>query len=269
MIIIGERVNATRKDIWEAIRTQNYDHIKKEIINQDKAGADYIDLNAGTGSGDVAQEINNLRWLIDIALECTEKKIALDSADPKVLSAGARHIAGRRQWLVNSVKGDKFILDSILPLAIQYKIPVIALAMDDNGIPDTASARIKVCETIFYAAAEAGMKSEHILFDPLVFPLSTDSIQAKVTIDTLKKIKELFPDVLTTIGVSNVSHGLPRRTVINQAFLIAALSQGLDAAICDPTNPDIIKAMILGEMIAGKDNYCRCFTRSVRGGRFD
>ena len=269
MIIIGERINATRKDIWEAIRTQNYDHIKKEIIDQDQAGADYIDLNAGTRSGDVAQEINDLRWLIDIALQCSKKKVALDSADPRVIAAGARHIAGQREWLLNSIKGDKELLDAVLPIAVEYNVPVIALAMDEKGIPDNATERVKVCDKIFYAAAEAGMKSEHILFDPLVFPLSTDSTQAKVTIDTLQQIKEHFPDVLTTVGASNVSHSLPKRAEVNQAFLIALLSCGLDSAICDPTDLGIINAIILGELIAGKDKYCRRFSRAVRGGKFD
>ncbi len=266
MIIIGERVNATRKSIREAIREHDEDRIATEIRNQDAAGATYIDLNAGTGSGDPEQEVADLNWLIDIALRTTEKDFALDSSDPLVLRRSAEHLDGRRAFLLNSVNGESDRLVPLLELAAARECGVIALAMDDTGIPPETGQRLAVCETITAAAEKAGVAESKLFFDPLVLPMCSDISQAQITFATLREIKQRFPEAKTTLGLSNVSHGLPERAQINHAFLLAALINGLDSAICDPTRDGLLWAVTLGELLAGKDRHCRRYARRVRKG---
>lgn len=268
MIIIGERINASRKPIREAIISRDSDRIRQEIQAQDQAGAAYIDLNAGTGVGDVEKELDDMKWLIEVALTSTEKNLAIDSADPLILKGAAEFIAGRRTWLLNSVKGDPNTMSSLLSLAAEYSVPVIALAMDSQGIPPESRQRIKVIENILDAATSVGIEQKDIFFDPLVLPISSDIQQGKVTLETLRQIKDLFPYVKTTLGLSNISHGLPQRPKINQAFVIAAIAHGLDSAICDPMDNDFRRAILLGELIAGKDRHCRRFTRAIRKDEF-
>ncbi len=270
MIVIGERVNATRKSIREAIVSRNADGILSEIRMQDEAGAEYIDLNAGTGSGDMDQESTDLCWLIDIALAGTEKKFTLDSASPMVLRNAAEHLADRREWMINSIKAESDgSMEEGLDLASEHKVPVVALAMDKDGIPRTTNRRMEICSFIHEAAMMRGVKEEQLFFDPLVLPISADVNQGKVTFETIDRIKKEFPAAHVTMGLSNVSHGLKQRMKVNSAFLQMAILCGLDSAICDPSKPDIRKGILLGELLMGRDRHCRRFMRALRSGVFN
>lgn len=269
MILIGERINATRKSIREAIVQRDEERIRADIARQDAAGAHYIDLNAGTGKGDPDQETRDLCWLVDLALEQTEKPLALDSAAPSVIRAAAEHLAGRRPWMLNSVKCDDDILESGLSLAAQHKVPLIALVMDKDGIPPTPQRRIEVAAEIHKAAQAKGVGEEQLFFDPLAMPIAADISQTMITLQTLRLIKQRFPKAKTTVGLSNVSHGLTKRSEVNGAFLIAALSNGLDSAICDPSIRSVKRAVVLGELVTGSDRHCRRFARAVRSGLFE
>lgn len=266
MIIIGERINATRKSIREAIGAHDRERIATEIRNQDEAGSHYIDLNAGTGSGDPEQEAADLNWLIDIALETTEKKVSLDSSDPAVLRRAVEHLDGRRPVLLNSVNGESDRLVPLMEVAAARDCSLIALSMDDTGIPPESAQRIAVCDRIAETASKIGVSEGNLFFDPLVLPMCSDITQAQITFATLREIKTRFPEAKTTLGLSNVSHGLPERARINHAFLLAALVNGLDSAICDPTREGMLEAMTLGELLAGKDRHCRRYARRVRKG---
>ena len=270
MIIIGERVNATRKAIKAAIEQKDRDGIISEITLQDKYGADYIDLNAGTGSGTVQQEMDDLRWLVDIALECTEKHLVLDAASPEILSNAAEHLNNRRPWMLNSINGELSKEElGIIELAASYQVPLIALAMDSNGIPPTVEKRLAICEIIMNECESRGLGEDKVYFDPLVLPISTDHKQALVTFQTIAKIKERFPKAKTTLGLSNVSHGLKKRAMVNGSFLTTAACFGLDSAICDPSRKSIRRAIVTGDLLGGKDRFCRKFSRSLRQGLFD
>jgi cobalamin-dependent methionine synthase I len=269
MIIIGEKINATRESIAKAILSKEHASIKQQITNQDIAGAHYIDLNAGLGSGDEKQEIDDMIWLIDLALETTEKKLSIDSANPEIIRRAVTYLDGRRPFLINSAKYDIKVLDVLLPLAAENGAQLIALAMDGDGIPEEAEIRTQVCLKTYEKAQKAGVELEKIFFDPLVLPLSADQNHGKIALDTLQLIKQELPEAKTSMGISNISYGLVKRFWINEAFMIAAITRGLDAAICDPTSPGIRKAISLGRLIAGKDKYCRHYTRGVRKGDFE
>lgn len=270
MIIIGERVNATRKRIRTAIEQKDAAAIKDEIVIQDTAGADYLDLNAGTGSGDLQQEKDDLCWLIDLALECTDKKLVLDAASPQVLQHAAQHLDGRRPWMLNSITGELGSESlAIIELASRYQVPLIALAMDKGGIPPAADKRLAICEAILGEGEKRGLAAELIYFDPLVIPLSTAGNQALVTFQTIRRIGELFPGAQTTMGLSNISHGLKKRYLINGSFLTTAICCGLSSAICDPTQKSMQRAVIMGNLLAGRDKFCRKYSRAVRTGLFE
>ncbi len=269
MIIIGERVNASRKAVRQAILSHDEAAIRQEIIRQDEAGAHYIDLNAGTGAGDTDRESADLRWLVDCALACTEKKLALDSADPEVLRAAAGHLGGRRPWMLNSIKDDPDAMEQGLSLAREHQAPLIALAMDKDGIPPEADRRLNICAKIYAKAREAGIPPARLYFDPLALPVSADISQGKVTFETLGGLRDRFPEAKTTMGLSNASYGLKKRSHVNAAFLLMAMARGLDSAICDPLRPQIAQALLLGQLLLGRDRYCRRFNRAARQGIFD
>ena len=255
--------------IAEAIISHDSVTIKDEIRKQDQSGAHYIDLNAGTGGGDTNKEIEDMYWLIDQALESTNKKLSIDSANPLIIQKAFEYTDGRCPLLINSIKYEPHILGELLPLAAENDALVIALAMGtDKGIPETVDERIEVCESICNEAEKAGLSNDKLFFDPLVMPISSLYYSTKITLDTLQKIKKEFPEAKTTVGVSNVSYGLKKRLYVNEAFLIAAISHGLDSAICDPTSEGIRRAIVLGRLIAGQDKYCRKYTRAVRQGEF-
>ena len=268
MIIIGEKINASRKSIAKAILSQDADVIQNQIKKQDCAGADYIDLNAGTGVGDADKEFDDMRWLIDLALESTDKPLGIDSADPRIIRQAAEYLEGKRTWLLNSVKNDKDVLDTLMPVAAEHGCAVIALSMSGKAIPEDVPTRIDNCQAIFESAKEAGVQEQNLFFDPLVMPISSNTIFGRLAMDTLQGLKETFPQSKTTMGISNCSFGLPHRFQINGAFLLAAIVCGLDSAICDPTNSETKHAIILGELVIGRDRHCRQYTRAARKGEF-
>ena len=269
MIVIGERINATRKTISRAIQSRNRAVIEAQIEHQDRAGADYIDLNAGMGTGDTRHEVEAMCWLIDIALETTEKQLSIDSANPLIIQKAAEHLDHRRPWLLNSVKKEKHLLEAMLPIAAHHQVPVIALAMDAEEIPEEAGRRVQVCVEIGEEAQKAGVPLDRIYFDPLVMPLSSNHAHGQAALETLQKLKRELPQARTAMGVSNISFGLPQRARINEAFLVAAIAHGLDAALGDPMDEGIRRGLLLGGLIAGQDRYCRRFTRALRKREFD
>jgi 5-methyltetrahydrofolate--homocysteine methyltransferase len=267
VIVIGEKINGTRKGIAKAIRGRDRKAVERQVTRQDEAGADYIDLNAGTGAGP-EQETEDMLWLLEIALAVTERPLSIDSPNPTVIRKAAAEL-GERPWLLNSVKAEEHLLADMLPLAAERGVPVIALAMSGEQIPADVDGRVRACGVIYRAAEQAGVAAEQLLLDPLVLPVSSDHTQGQVTLGTLRRLKVEFPQARTTMGLSNLSFGLKQRSQISQAFLVAAMSQGLDSAICDPTDTSIQRALALGRLLAGQDRYCRGYSRAVRRGLFD
>jgi len=266
MIVIGEKVNATRAAVKRALQERDGTFLADLVRAQDEAGATYIDLNVGTGSGVADQERSDMRWLIDLALEATEKDLCIDSSDPEVLRESVAYLAGRRGALLNSVNGERRSLEAILPTVAEHRVPFIALAMDEAGIPPDAGRRLEICGAIHAEVVRRGIDPSLIFFDPLLIPLVTDTTQAQTTYECLREIKRRFPASKSTLGLSNISHGLPGRPAVNQAFLIGAVISGLDSAIMDPCNRGMSRALLLGEALAGRDRHCRRYARAHKKG---
>lgn len=263
MVIIGEKINATLESIKNIILNRDSKHLIELTENQVRAGANFIDVNVGTGVGSQADEVEAMQWAIETIREAVDIPICIDSVDPVVLETGLKTLNGET-FMINSANAEPESLDRVLPLTAEHDASLIALTMDENGIPDTVAGRLKSCDKILASCERNGVPFHHVYIDPLVMPVSTDIKSGTITLDTLKAVKETFPDVKTVTGLSNISYGLPARRKLNAAFLHMCIYTGLDAAIIDPLDEDLMASVRTGEVLAGKDRHCRRYTRYFR-----
>lgn len=261
MLVIGENINASSKSVAEAIANRDREFLGGLAKAQDTAGADFIDVNAGI----IQQEAETMEWLVEVVQAATNKPLAIDSDVPAFIEAALRKYQGGRV-IVNSVSAEPERLASIGSLAAEHQAWVVALAMGEKGIPDTVEERLAACEVIMNHLLGLGMKPEQVLFDPLVLPIGVDSNQGVVTLKTIEQIKSCYPDAKTVMGLSNISYGLPRRKLINRAFLLMAAYAGLDAVILDPLDAKVMSLAKVAEMLTGKDSLCRGYIRAYRKG---
>ena len=263
MIIIGEKINASIPAIKSIIREKDDQKLLEISKKQADAGADYIDVNVATGEGSRDDEILSMRWAVETIQKEIDTPLCIDSADPLELEA-ALEVRGGKPSLINSTNAEDKSLKEIVPLAVHYKAFVVALAMDETGIPKSVKGRLLACEKIATACLKSGLSLENVYFDPLVLPVSTEINQGLVTLETLSAIKKEIPMAKTVMGLSNVSYGLPVRSRLNAAFLHMAVFAGLDVAIMDPLDQDLMGAVKTAEVLVGKDRHCRRYTRAFR-----
>jgi len=263
MIIVGEKINATIPVVNRMIQNRDDQNLTALAQKQADAGADYIDVNVAIGVGSRDDEISAMKWAVENIQRSVRAPLCFDSADRAVLET-ALDMNGDKPAMINSVKAEDDNLKKIMPLAVHHNTALIALAMDEHGIPKTVKDRLSACEKIATACQKHGFPLDNLFLDPLVLPVSTDIRQGRVTLDTLTHIKETFPGARTVMGLSNVSYGLPNRAGLNSAFLHMAIFAGLDAAIMDPLDQQMIGAVRIAEVLAGKDRHCRRYTRTFR-----
>jgi 5-methyltetrahydrofolate--homocysteine methyltransferase len=266
MIIIGENINATIPKIKELIVNHDGTAFEELAVRQERAGANIIDVNVATGTGTAEDEISDMKWLIELVRDKVDINLCVDSADIAVLRAGIE-AGGEKIGLINSVKATEKNIAEILPLAAEYRLPVIALAMDEEGIAADSKTRLKSCEKVIKGAETHNVPVENIFFDPLVMPVSTDIRQGVTTLETLKGINNEFPQAKTVLAVSNVSFGLQKRTLINQALIHMAQYLSVDALLVNPLNVEFMLAVKAGETVMGRDRHCRKYSRAVRNAK--
>ena len=265
MIIIGEKINGTLESTRSAIGKRDADAIAAMALSQVEAGADYLDINVATIEGGRDYELDAMAWALEVVKGVTDKPVALDSSDPAVLQKGLELCDDPRTF-INSVTGETGFLEGVLPLAARHGCHVVALAMDESGIPGTAEGRVSICRKILDRARGLGIPESNIYFDPLVLPVSTDCNQARLTLDTLAAIKSELPDCKSVLGLSNVSFGLPLRPKLNQAFLSMCVFLGLDAVLLDPSDVGLRTALFASLTIAGEDGFCSGYIKAYRRG---
>lgn len=263
MIIIGEKINATRKSIAEALKNKQADIIQAVAKAQDYSGADVIDVNAGAGRSDISTQIEDMKWLVKVVRSATHKPLMIDSENPEVLEAGLKEAKNLSPW-INSVSAEEKRLATVLKLAVEYDAPLIALCMDDSGLPSNVEDRIKAAQKIFEQAVSMGINGQKIYFDPLVMPIGAEDKAGRIILHTIKEIKKLFSPAKTAVGLSNVSFGLPARPIVNSTFLALCMSEGLDAAIMDPTDDNLMMTLRAGKAILGEDSYCADYIKEFR-----
>jgi 5-methyltetrahydrofolate--homocysteine methyltransferase len=265
LIIIGEKINAARRQIKRALAGKDIDFLQQLCVEQCRAGADYIDVNVGTGGENIDDEASLMTWLVEGLEEVSDKPFCIDSSSPEVIAAGVQ-ACRKAVPMINSVNATEEKMKAVFPIAAKYKAPVIALPVTEDGIPTAPRDRVQACKTMLERAAEFDIPDEAFLFDPLVVPLSTGEKQGKTTLDTIALLKALIDRAKTVIGVSNISFGLPHRSLINRAFLAMAVGAGADAAILDPTDPGLISELRAAEVVAGRDKRCRRYIQAHNNG---
>ena len=264
MKIIGEKINGTRQRVAEAIAGRDANFIQELARNQMKAGADWLDINAGTRR---SEEAEDLIWLVETVQSVVDIPLCLDSPNPDALSAAIQVV--KQTPMINSISGEPLRLEGILPLVAEYRCPVIALAMDDNGIPETSARRMEVVHKLMEASRSSGVPDDDIYIDPLVMTLATNTESAQITLETMRIIRQEYPDAHMSMGLSNISFGLPARANINRVFLILAMAAGLDSAIVDPMDHELQAALVITQTILGQDRHCLNYTRAYRAGLFN
>lgn len=264
MLIIGELINATRKSIRKAVTNRDAAFLQELARKQDEAGADYIDVNVATGEGKQEQEVEYMDYIVKIIREVSRKPLSIDTTSRDVLEAGLKaHGPGA---MVNSVSAEKGRLEPFLQLAREYDCLVIALPAADTGIPRDTEARLKVGRKILAAAQKEGFSPESLYFDPIALPLGVDDKGGEVTLKTLRLFKEEL-GVKTIIGLSNISHGLPQRSLLNRTFLTLAMQECLDSALMNPLDNAVMSSLLAARAFLGQDPYCGNYLRAYRSGR--
>ncbi len=262
MIVIGEKINGTRRDVAEAIEKRNEEDIARLAIDQISAGADYLDVNAGTPP---EREPGDMVWLVQTIQQQARTPLCLDSANPAALKAGIE--ATRKRPMLNSLSGEKERIEGVLPLAREYDTELVILALDDDGIPESTAKRMDIVRRLVEQARRAGIQDERLYVDPLVTTIATDNRSGTVAIETIRQIRKEFPRIHVTCGLSNISYGQPARSLINQAFAPLAIAAGLDCAILDPLDAGLSGIILATEMILGRDPDCRHYIEAHRAGR--
>lgn len=262
MLIVAERINASRTVIRTALEQLDAGAIQAEATAQAQAGAHYIDVNGGTFPG---HEPELLCWLVDTVQQVTDKPLCLDSSDPAALAAALPHVRQPAPML-NSItlEGERF--ERMLPLALEFRAKVVALCQGE-GVATTAQQKIDTASRLVERLTTAGVVLDDIYVDPLVFPLATDSSSGSAALEAFREITHRFPGVHTICGLTNVSHGLPARKLINRTFLLTATAAGLDAAILDPTDRELMATLHAGQAVLGRDEYCLRFLKAFRAGK--
>lgn len=263
MIIIGEKINASIPKTKQAVLGHDDKYILDLALKQEAAGATIIDINVGTGEGSSQDEAAHMARLASMLAKEIKGLLCIDSADPLVLEAGLE-AAGEKAGLLNSVKATDESLKSVLPLASKFKVPVIGLVMDKDGIPRDPAGRLAAAEKILNAAAGLGIPPGDVYIDPIVLPVSTDNSQGKVTLDTLLAVKASFPEAKAVLAASNVSYGLPERTIVNQAMIQMAMLLMVDALIINPLDEGLMTAIKAANVVLGMDRHCRKYSRAIR-----
>jgi cobalamin-dependent methionine synthase I len=264
MKIIGEKINGTRKRVGQAIAERDAEFIKDLAARQAAAGATWLDVNAGTHP---VREPDDLTWLIETIQSVVETPLSLDSANPQALRIAIKAV--NKTPMINSISGEPERLANILPIVAEHGCPVIALAMDEKKIPETSEKRFEVVRRIVAEARAHGVPDSNLYIDPLAMTISTNTNSAVIAFETMRLVRQEYPDAHLTIGLSNISFGLPGRSFVNRYFLSLAILAGLDSAILDPLDREIQAAILATDLILGRDQHCLNYIRASRKGLFD
>lgn len=260
MFIIGELINGMYKDIGAAIRAKDKSAIQKKALAQINAGADALDVNCGPASSD---PVNDIKWLVGAIQEVTDKPLCIDSSKPAVVKSGLE--AAKNSVIINSTTADEEKLGVLVPLAKQYNAKLIGLTISKKGIPQNKDQRLELAAAILAAAQEGGLNTEDVFLDPIVIPVNVAQAQMKDILEAVREFKIISdPPAKTVVGLSNVSQGTCQRGIINKVFLIMAVACGLDAAILDPLDKDLVDAAITSDLILNKQIYCDSFLEAYR-----
>ena len=266
MIIIGEKINGSIPSVADAIARRDSEFIKDRARMQAEAGATFIDCCASVPE---VEEVETLKWMIDCIQEVTDLPICVDSPSADVLVQAYKFC--KRPGMFNSVSGEGDKIDKIFSEMAKPENKawqVIALLNDNKGIPKCAADRLRVFDMIMEKAKEYGIAPDRIHIDPLVEMLCTSENGIETNTEVISTVRAKYPTIHITAAVSNISFNLPMRKMINLGFTVLAMNAGLDSAILDPTNRDMMGLIYATEALLGLDDYCMEYIGAYREGLF-
>jgi 5-methyltetrahydrofolate--homocysteine methyltransferase len=256
MIIVGERINGTRTRVREAIVGRDADFVAAEAMRQAEAGADYIDLNAGT---EPQREPEDLVWLVRTVQEVVDRPLCIDSPNVEALRAGIEAcgatVARKSQPLVNSASAESGRMEAVLGLVARHGARVVGLTLDDTGLPNTAEQRVSIAKTLAKRAQELGIAR------------AVENEQGAAFLDAVVGIKEALPGIHVICGLSNISFQMPARRLLNRTFVAMAMARGMDAAIVDPLDGGLMAAICAANALLGQDEMCMGYIQAHRAGK--
>jgi len=260
MFVIGELINGMYPYIGKALAEKNKAVIQKYVRLQLESGADALDVNCGPSS---KQPALDMQWLIETIQEVTDKTICIDSSRTEVIEAGLKAI--KNSAIINSTTADKNKLDIIIPLAKLYHTKLIGLTISSKGIPQNKDQRLELAAQIVATCSEADFPIEDLYLDPIVMPLNVAQAQQNDILESIREFKIISsPSPKTVIGLSNISQGATMHSLLNRTFLTMAQGFGLDAAILNPLDRDLMDAVITSDLILNKHIYCDKYLEAYR-----
>ncbi len=265
MLIVGELINTSRKAVKPAVEARDAAFIQNLATSQIEAGADYLDVNCGNM---VDTELEDMAWLVETIQQVVKAPLCIDSPNPKAIEVGLS-LAKYGQPMVNSTSGEKERYAAMLPIIQKYKTKVVALCMDDTGMPDTAADRMKVVDKLVPDLLAAGIAEDDIYLDPLIKPIGTSDKAGLEALEAIHAIKTKYPKVHGICGLSNISFGLPNRAVLNRTFMVQTMTMGMDGYILDPLNKTMMGLVYAANALIGNDKFCAKYLKAHRKGLYE
>jgi len=261
VLIIGELINCTRKKVGEAAQKRDVQFFKEIALQQATAGASMLDVNGGLPG----QEREVLPWLVNIVQDTVATPLCLDSADPAAL----RHALPlcRERAMINSITDEPARMQALLPLLKEFRPRVITLCLGEAGPPSTVADRLSTATRLLDRLTAEGFVLDDIYVDPCVLPISTGTDNGKALVEATGIIKTRYSGVHVSAGISNISFGLPMRKLLNQALLLLLMAHGLDAAIVDPCDSQLMMDIRAAEALLGHDEFCADYIQAFREGK--
>ncbi len=264
MIIIGELINGTRKKIAKAIADRDEACIGDLAKRQAEAGASFIDCNPGTVGED---EIRDIQWLIETVQAVTDVPISFDTPNSVALQAAFGAYENAATPMINSITAEQERLDEMLEFVAQSGANIVALALSDAGMPASADDRVETSLRLIDTLTGAGVALDRIFVDPVIAPLSTDATCGCAVLEAVRTIRQQRPEVHITCGLSNMSYGLPERKLLNRVFVAQGIAAGMDSAIMDPLDAQMMATICAAEAVAGRDEWCMNYIQASRDGK--
>jgi cobalamin-dependent methionine synthase I len=265
MLIIGERINTSRKPVNEAVANRDAAYIKTDVMSQLDSGADLIDVNAGSRRN---TEVDDLCWLIEtIQNALPDVRLCIDSPNPDSLKAVLDKV--EHPPMLNSTTGESARFRAMGPVIQMRECDIVALCIDDRGIPRSAAQTMENGARLVLDLESLGVKRERIYLDPVVHTVSTSPNAALMALETIVRVRRELDGVNIICGLSNISFGLPRRPLVNSAFLTLAMKAGMNAAILDPLDKKLMGTLRATAILLGQDRWCQAYTRAFREGRLE
>lgn len=265
MLIVGELINSSKKSIRDALENKDAAYILQVVKAQKEAGATYIDINCGTL---IEKEVPTIEWLAQLILSQTQLPLCIDSTNPLALKAGLQK-ATNGKTIINSITDETTRFNAVLPLIKEYKAKVIALCIDNSGLPKTQADRIRIADVLINKLVKEGIRLDDIYIDPLIKPIGIDSKNGIEALQAIQNIMDGYPGVHTICGLTNISYSLPSRKLLNRNFMVLASAKGMDSFILDPTDKDMRSSLIATQALLGQDRFCRKYIKGFREGLFE